>query len=173
MSKEAISNIFYTDHFHILPKNNCVPSSFEAAKQAIQAFLIGLEKYDCCKNDCIIYRQQYYSVKCCPICNSPRYIDPHTPSKSFTYFPIGPRIARIYGSINLAKLLQYHCDSYGINSFISDITDTVTWNQMWHGTDGIFGMSRQGTALNFSSDGLNPWRAIGSNYSMWPMVLQI
>ena len=42
---------------------------------------------------------------------------------------------------------------------------------MFH-EDGIFEGDTRGVGLTFSTDGLNPWRAIGSNYSMWPLVLQ-
>ena len=50
--KSALSDILYMQHNNILPRNNCLPESYEAALKKIEPFLIKPVEFHACPNDC-------------------------------------------------------------------------------------------------------------------------
>lgn len=64
MSKEAMSDILST-------------SSFAAAKELIKPFLVSLEKYHVCINDCMVFNSSSETV--CTRCNQRQYIRGNKP----------------------------------------------------------------------------------------------
>jgi hypothetical protein len=74
-----------------------------------------------CQNDCILYWGKYESKDKCPTCGKSRWkVDAHSgkvhkgvPTKVLRYFPIVPRLKRMY--------------RYDLNSFNSIIACTFTY----------------------------------------------
>jgi hypothetical protein len=81
---------------------------------------IGLEveKIHACSNNCILYHgDKYKDLDACPKCEAPRYkegpSDKDTktrggPVKVVWYFPIAPRMHRLFANAKSAKLLRWH-----------------------------------------------------------------
>lgn len=63
-----------------------------------------------CANDCIIFRDTYAALKECPVCNAQRYKRNMIPCRRFQYLPMGPRLERLFGTTNLAQLVQAHIE---------------------------------------------------------------
>ena len=112
ISKEALSDMLYTLHYQILPSDNTLPDSYSEAMKLIKDYLI---KPNSCPNDCIAFRGEYADSVVCPKCGAERYIRNKIPSKSFTYFPIGPRIVRMFESPVYSKLIQAHASTSLLN----------------------------------------------------------
>jgi len=95
---------------NLLPVGNNLPSSYEAALAAIEPYLVQPIVYDVCPNDCIIFRGKDKSLLECPLCGSKRYISEEStiPVRRFTYLPLKPRLIRLFGNQNMAKILQSH-----------------------------------------------------------------
>ena len=110
-----------------------MPGSYQEASEILKPFLIPLEKYDVCVNDCIIFRNEHIDDDKCFKCEEPRFLN-RRPRRTFTYLPIGPRIARMIGSPSLASLLTQDREEREI---IRDIQDTTTWKNDWF-SDGLF-----------------------------------
>ena len=104
MSKSALNDFLQCEKSS-LPQTYILPSSYTEAKSLISPLLIPVEKYDAYINDCFIDQDssqfQYLSLSECPVCQVPRIS-----CKIFTYMPLGPRLARWYGTFNLCKLIH-------------------------------------------------------------------
>lgn len=157
-------------HHSILPPGNVLPDSFDRAIKVIEPFLVKPLLFHCCPNDCIVYRGDYAELDQCPMCGASRYIRSHIPAKPFTYLPIGPRLVRLFGTSNLAQIVQSHSSEFC--SLMYDIQDSPTWRNMYN-KDGIFLGDPRGISLSLCTDGVNPFQKDHVTYSMWPIVLTI
>ena len=96
----------------------------------------------------------------CPNCSSFRFTNGKT-KKIFKYFPIGPRISRLYQDGNLIKILHDH--SSGPKGGKND----------WFGSSGIIKGVSNGCVLSFCSDSAKPYKSMHVVYSMWPIMLSL
>ncbi|XP_066925721.1 uncharacterized protein [Clytia hemisphaerica] len=165
-AKATVSESFRNDKLFKLPKPNESCSSYEEAKAKIKDFLIPIQTFKACEKDCVVFRNELSSAKTCPKCGSSK-----TKSKTFKYFPIGPRIARLYQNENLVRILQAHT-TRPKDGYLRDIWDTSRWEN-WFDEDGEFKGDDDGVVLNFCSDGVNPFKTMHHVYSMWPLMLSI
>ena len=96
-----------------------------------------VEKYDAYINDCVIDQDssqfQYLSLSECPVCQVRRIS-----RKIFTYMPLGPRLARWYGTFNLCKLIHSNKISVSKKGILRDFTDGELFNS-WFQHGQVFG----------------------------------
>lgn len=170
-SKDALSSILHMQHTEILPQPNALPDSYSAALKLIEPFLIQPLVFDVCQNDCVIFRGAYATLTECPVCTSKRYKTKMIPYRRFQYLPIGPRLERMFGTANLAQLVQAH-GLLATSSVLCDIQQSSTWKTAYSG-DGIFKGDSRGISLGLCTDGVNPFSHLRTSYSMWPIVLSL
>lgn len=174
ISKQAFHQLLHILHYFILPSGNSLPSTYAAAFSIIQSFLVPVEEYHCCPNDCILYRGPYADDKCCDVCGEERYIGGHIPGKQFKYLPLLPRIKRYFQNACISKLIQSHIQQSSSTSdtHVHDIQQSGTWRE-WYGLDGIFHGDTRGLSLALCIDGTNPYSKEKNVYSMWPIVVSL
>lgn len=170
ISKTALSDILYMQHHSILPPGNVLPDSFDRAMKVIEPFLVKPLLFHCCPNDCIVYRGDYAERDRCPICDTSRYTRGLIPAKPFTYLPIGPRLVRLFGTSNLAQIIQSHSSEF--HPLMYDIQDSPAWRNVYD-NDGVFLGDPRGISLSLCTDGVNPFQKDHVTYSMWPIVLTV
>ena len=127
--KVSVTEDFHCDKLYKLPKPNNACGSYEEAKNIIKEFLIPLQRYDVCPKDCIIFKGELKEDQQCPNCSSFRFTN-GKPKKTLKYFPIGPRIGRLYQDENLIKILHAH-RSRPEGGSIKDISETNCWKNDW------------------------------------------
>ena len=172
ISKEAFSKNLEIWH-SILPQDNLLPKSYKEAYQLIKPFLIPEIIFHVCPNDCIFFRGEYKDNLRCPKCNSPRFKTGKIPTRTFHYLPLGPRLARNFGTKDISCILQSHSGEkplLGNDGNMNDIHDSPTWKTAFS-ENGTFKGDPRGVGLSLCLDGLNPWSKNKANYSMWPIVL--
>jgi len=90
----------------IFPEENVLPSTCREARQLLVDFGIGYNQIHACKNDCILYRDEYQNNEECPVCKEKRYcIDvqgPTVPNKVLRHMPIIPSLQRMFQCKSLA-----------------------------------------------------------------------
>ncbi|XP_073119657.1 uncharacterized protein [Henckelia pumila] len=106
----------------LCPAENHMPSSFNSTKKFIKDLGLPVEKIDSCKNNCMIYWGTDSDLTECKICEHPRYKpdrrrgnhnrSKQTPYKRMYYFPITPRLQRLYASTATASHMRWHHDHY-------------------------------------------------------------
>lgn len=141
----------------------------------VEPFLVKPLVFHCCPNDCTIFRGDNLHLDECPVCHAKRFIGGSTtiPVKRFIYLPIGPRLIRLFGTPNLASIVQSHLSSSDeTNNTAYDIHQSPIWKEAF-GTAGIFHGDQRGIALSLCTDGVNPFSHNCVTYSMWPVVLSI
>ena len=176
ISKEAFSSMLAMQSTLLPPENN-LPTSYEAARRPIEPHLTQPIVYDVCKNDCIIFRGKNAELAVCPKCGCSRYVSEqsHTAVRSFTYLPLKPRLARMFGNSNMAQVLQSHAIVHDHNiddSHVVDIQQSKVWKDTYH-KDGIFEGDPRGISLALCTDGVNPFAHNRVSYSMWPIMLTL
>ena len=172
VSKEAFSSLLSLLHHFILPLGNNLPSTFATARGLISTLLVPVEEYDCCVNDCIIFRGANKDLIQCPECNEPRYSPGgKIPRKRFKYLPLGPRIHRLFKSADVSQLMQSHL-SNDTTMKVSDIHQTDVWRKRYS-AKGPFQGDARGLSLAICTDGTNPFSKERTIYSMWPIVISI
>lgn len=130
MSNES-SNLSFLLRKFVLSDGNKLPHSYTKALSLAKKLIIPAEVYDCCVNNCIIFRicsaGSFEDLMDCPNCGEARCY-PHSKiaRKMYKYLPMAPRIKRMFGSKVMSKLLQSHSETKGNqeSSKISDIHES-------------------------------------------------
>ena len=141
ISKEAFNKLLYLLNNFLLPKPNLLPSSYQKAYAMIKRSLVPVNVYDCCVNDCALFRPcasgNYETMTVCPVCGENGY-KPFTtiPRKQFKYIPLAPRIRRLLKNKEMSKLIQSHSNE-SENRFISDLHQSPSW-KLNYSENGLF-----------------------------------
>ena len=79
-------------------------------KKQIAALGLPVKKIDCCPNGCMIYWGNNANETCCYICETSRWRRNNKGNKvlqkQFHYFPLGPRLQRLYASEATARHMR-------------------------------------------------------------------
>lgn len=166
-------------HLHNDP-DNILPSSYYEARRMINPYIVKKKVFSVCPNDCVIFRNSvkysYGDLKTCPVCSGDRFVNNNAKrlvsKRKFIYIPIGPRLARIFGEVNLAQLVQSHPGDGYDNDDMWDIHHSPVWRELYS-ADGYFAGNKTGISYALELDGVNPFHNIGVIYSMIPINLTI
>lgn len=94
-----------------LPEPNTYPESYAAAKKALKDVGMGYEVFDACVNSCHLYYKEGAIFDQCPVCGTLRYTKndgKKIPRKQVRYFPLTPRLQRLYMSQRTACEMRWH-----------------------------------------------------------------
>ncbi|XP_074283698.1 uncharacterized protein LOC141608235 [Silene latifolia] len=156
----------------ILPPNNALPNSTYESKKLLCTMGLRYEKIHACPNDCILFRNEFETLKHCPKCNVSRYKKKEgVPANILWYFPIIPRFKRFYSNPEDAEKLTWH--KFGRkkdDGFLRHPADSPQWRFI-DGEFSDFGKEERNLRLGLSTDGMNPFRSLSSNHSTWPVML--
>ncbi|WVZ93355.1 hypothetical protein U9M48_039342, partial [Paspalum notatum var. saurae] len=157
------------------PDNNALPRSYNEVKYLLRELGLGYESIHVCKNNCVLYRKKYAKLEHCPVCKESRWKDPkggkRVPRKVIRYFPLKPRLQRLFMSRETAENTQWH-----------KLKRKVVENEMRHPSDGEawkdfdreyewFAQDARNLRLGLATDGFNPFGHMSSSYSMWPVFI--
>ena len=93
------------------------------------------------------------------------------PVRQFTYLPLKPRLARMFGNESMAVVLQAHT-ALRKSAKIYDIQQLSAWNAAY-GSNGVFGGDPRGISLAMCTNGVNPFAHNKVTYSMWPIMFTL
>ncbi|KAL4029966.1 hypothetical protein IC575_008194 [Cucumis melo] len=85
------------------------------------------------------------------------------------YFPIVLRFIRMFKNLENAKNLCWHAMDRKVDGIMRHLADTPSWrliDYMWQ----TFGSKPRNLRLGLSTDGINPFGDLSSNYSCWPII---
>ncbi|KAH0781568.1 hypothetical protein KY290_001166 [Solanum tuberosum] len=101
----------------LLPDGANLPNSYYEAKKIIQELRLSYNKIDACTNDCMLYWKEDSLLDSCKVCDASRWkINAHSGEtknkkckkialKSLRYFPLKPRLQRLFMSTNTSTLM--------------------------------------------------------------------
>ncbi|XP_024005031.1 uncharacterized protein LOC112082164 [Eutrema salsugineum] len=177
MSENYFDQLLMLVH-EMLPLDNVLPKSTDEMKKFLKMFGFGYNVIHACKNDCILYRNQYEELVSCPRCSESRWEkDKHTggdkqgiPAKVLRYFPIKERLRRMFRSKRVAEALCWHYSNGSEDGTMRHPVDSLTWfqvNEKWP----EFAADARNLRLGISTDGMNPFSIQNTKYSTWLVLL--
>lgn len=156
------------------PEGNVLPDSMYEVRKIIKDLGLDYVKIDACDNDCILYRgEDYENLNECPICKKSRWQKDkkkNVPNKILRYFPIKPRLQRLFMSKQIAEDMTWHKKKKIDDGVLRHPADSLTWKR-FDDQHRSFSKDARNVRLGLSSDGFNPFGMMSTNYSMWPVVL--
>ncbi|XP_020081003.1 uncharacterized protein LOC109704650 isoform X2 [Ananas comosus] len=165
------------------PEGTSLPSSYYEAKKLIKDLGLGYEKIHVCPNDCMLYWGETMDQEYCNVCGSSRWTmnkddddgsddlrRKKKPAKILRYFPLIPRLKRIYMSSKVASLMRWHDEGRIKDGILRHPADGLAWKSFDdHYLD--FSSDPRSVRLGLASDGFNPFRTMSTTYSTWPVIL--
>ncbi|GJX48956.1 uncharacterized protein Tco_0275801 [Tanacetum coccineum] len=120
------------------PTGAKIPKTYYEAKKSMKKVRLGYESIDACINDCCLFwGKKNKDEQICPTCKASRWKNKDTtrkkvPNKVLRYFPLIPRLKRMYGSLHTAKHMTWHatgkCTEDGK---MGHPVDGKAWKDMW------------------------------------------
>lgn len=162
----------------ILPEGHTLPSTLYGARKLLVEIGLGYEEIDACKNDCALFWKENEKADNCPICKESRWVTNNSrnklvPHKKLRYFPIKPRLQRLFMSSKIASKMRWHkerrLDEEGI---LRHPADSLAWKHL-DKQFSFFSQDPRNVRLGLASDGFTPWSNLGNSYSMWPVILSV
>ncbi|XP_068504318.1 uncharacterized protein [Phaseolus vulgaris] len=162
-----------------MPKDHRMVNNFFQAKKLVEKLGLGCTKIDCCPKGCMLYYREHChkSITNCFICGMERYktvtrrgIEKKIAIKKMWYFPIIPRLRRLYSSMATAPHMRWHSENQRDPSILSHPSDGEAWKHF----DRIhqdFSQDPRNVRLGLCADGFNPFGQYGKSYSCWPVIL--
>lgn len=175
-SKYGVSNKFFDDLLLLVKKmlpteGNEMASDTYEVKRTFKALGSGYVKIHACENNCILYRGMYAEYDECPTCGRSRWKVKKVPEKVLWYFPIIPRLKRLYQSETTARNLRWHSESRITDGVLRHPADSTAWAAIDDKFDEIKSDPRN-LRLGISADGVDVFRG-NRHHSVWPILAVI
>ncbi|KAL4561270.1 hypothetical protein LXL04_033434 [Taraxacum kok-saghyz] len=182
-SDKSFTDTLETLH-EMLPDDNELPVSTYQAKKLMCPMGLEIERIHACPNDCMLYRDQYADLDKCVTCGTSRYkkknetevndnVKKNGPAaKVLWYFPIIPRLKRLFANTKNAKLLRWHAEDRKKDGKIRHVADSPQWRNIDYEFKE-FGDEIRNIRFGLSSDGINPFGNMSTQHSTWPVLLCI
>ncbi|XP_039123295.1 uncharacterized protein LOC120259901 [Dioscorea cayenensis subsp. rotundata] len=161
-----------------------IPTNSHESKKVIKDLGLGYEKVHACPNDCMLYWSDKENQQACLICGTSRWLSTESnhisndndelvhkrPVKVLRYFPIIPRLQRIFMSSRTSGDMTWHVDGRTKNGCLRHPADAEAW-KMFDTRYPDFAFDPRNIRLGLSFDGFNPFKLLSTSYSTWPVVL--
>jgi hypothetical protein len=164
----------------VCPKPNNIPASFYAANKMLKGLGLGYEKIDACKCDCALFYKEHQDKEFCPECGEPRYKPNGSnsdvgkkkiPQKVLRYFPLKPRLKRLFMSSHTATNMRWHHDKRADEEGkMRHPADSPAWKD-FDSKYPEFAQEPRNVRLGLATDGFNPFGNMSLSYSMWPVIV--
>lgn len=153
-----------------------VPASFNSAKKVIKDLGLDYQKIHACRNDCMLYWGQNENELSCKTCGTSRWRDTEEdknnkiPAKVMRYFPLTPRLQRMYMCKDFSKLMTWHAVDRKKDGKLRHPADGVAWKTK-DAKYPLFSSEIRNIRLGIASDGFNPFRTMSTSHSTWPIIV--
>ncbi|XP_020271010.1 uncharacterized protein LOC109846198 [Asparagus officinalis] len=159
------------------PKGASIPTSNYEAKNMLLELGLGYESIHACKYDyALFYGKENKKLDECPVCKEPRYKScdgkrKKVPQKVLCYFPLKPRLRRLYMSRHTATEMKWHKKRrQNEEGFLRHPADSAEWKHFDQEYPDLAADYRN-VRLGLATDGFNPFGNMSTSYSMWPVML--
>ncbi|XP_058009289.1 uncharacterized protein LOC131183161 [Hevea brasiliensis] len=161
----------------LLPQGSNLPQSYYDAKKVIQDLGLSYKKIDACVNNCMLYWKEDERLDFCKICGYSRWkTDKYNgedkvktngkriPKKILRYFPLKPRLQRLFMSTKTASLMRWHKDKRVDDGVMRHPADSMAWIS-FDKLHPNFASDSRNVRLGLASDGFQPFANSKMPYS--------
>ncbi|XP_074297118.1 uncharacterized protein LOC141627797 [Silene latifolia] len=167
-----------------IPNGEHLPKSFAEAKKVISKLGLDYIKIDACPKHCQLYWKEKIGDDTCSTCGTSRWKRVREqltstgrkkkkgiPANVLRYFPLKPRLKRLFMSKKTASYMRWHSEGRTKeDKVLRHPADSNAW-QDFDSRYPNFGAESRNVRLGLASDGFNPFGMLSSTYSCWPVVL--
>ena len=156
-----------------------VPDSFNSAKTIIKDLGLDYKKIHACPNDCMLYWGENKNEDSCKICGASRWKgraqeaendNCKLPAKIMRYFPLIPRLQRMFMCKDFAKQMVWHGVERKKDGKLRHPADGEAWKTM-DANFPQFSSDNRNVRLGLATDGFNPFRKMSCTHITWPIVI--
>ncbi|XP_072084399.1 uncharacterized protein [Arachis hypogaea] len=153
-------------------ENAKISNTFYEAKKIINKLGLNYTKIPACPNDCMLYWGEDEDLQECKRCKTSKWSDAkeNKPAKILRYFPLKLRLQRLFMCSKTVQSMRWHASAEKKDSKMRHPRDSEAWKtfDLLHDR---FAEDPRNIRLGLAADGFNPFGAMCTNYSVWPMVL--
>ncbi|XP_016512128.2 uncharacterized protein LOC107829176 [Nicotiana tabacum] len=166
----------------LLPDGSNLPDSYYEAKKAIRDLGLSYKKIDACMNDCMLYWKDDKSLESCKVYGASRWKEDKRsgetkfksgkklPCKILRYFPLKPRLQRLFMCSKTSSLMRWHHDKKVNDGIMRHPADSIAW-KTFDELHQSFASEPRNVRLGLASDGFQPFENSKISYTIWPVVL--
>ncbi|XP_060168937.1 uncharacterized protein LOC132599669 [Lycium barbarum] len=181
-SNESFTMLLKMLEEELLPDGANLPNSYYEAKKVIRDLGFSYHKIDAYVNDCMLYWKEDNLLDSCKVCGASRWkIEKPSwetknrkgkkiASKTLRYFPLKPRLQRLFMSTKTSSLMTWNHDERVDDGIMRHPTDSMEWKS-FDELRPSFAAEPHNVRLGLASDGFQPFRSSKTSYSIWPVVL--
>ena len=126
----------------MLPSDAKLPKDHYEAKKIVRGLGLGYEKIYACPNDCMLFWKENVNIEACPCCKVSRWKTNEASvtgnnvssskgnkkaAKILQWFPLKPRLQRLFLSPDLASSMQWHVNGRTNDGVMRHPTDSNAW----------------------------------------------
>ncbi|XP_012846411.1 PREDICTED: uncharacterized protein LOC105966400 [Erythranthe guttata] len=160
-----------------LPHTVAFPGSYREAWKIIKGFGLDYKKIHVCPNDCMLYWKETENETRCSKCQMPRYKvcdgedeSLKIPSKVVRYFPLIPRLQRLYMCTETSPLMRWHAEGRIDDGVQRHPADSLAW-KTFDQQHSLFASDCRNVRLGLATDRFNPFKSMSVSHSTWPVIL--
>ncbi|KAL5538476.1 hypothetical protein UlMin_035499 [Ulmus minor] len=158
------------------PKMDLVESHYEA-KKLMTKMGLGYQSIHVCKNDCALFWNENSTSETCPVCYESRWkmqagrrMGKNVPHKVLRYFPLAPRLKRLFATSKTAKLMRWHRAGKSTDdNVMRHPVNGRAWKD-FDRTHPVFADDVRNVRLGLAADDFNPFNNMSISYSVWSVV---
>ena len=163
----------------MLPQDEKLPENFYRAKKMVNELGLQYEKIDACPNHCMLYYKEDKHKVACSMCGHDRFKSKRgdksrqkdIPYSSLRYFPLTPRLQRMYMSPKIAQHMRWHAERIRQDdNIINHPADAEAWSH-FNRSHPNFSKESRNVRLGLCTDGFNPFGGSVTSYSSWPVFM--
>lgn len=158
-----------------------IPSSYYEAKRILAKFGLDFEKIDACINDCMLFWREFIDDETCHICGESRWdinksnLHPgkkgrKIEAKILFYFPLIPRLKRLYMMVEIDRLMRWHYDGRSTDGEMHHPVDIEAWKAMDRRYPN-FAADPRNIHLGLASDGFSLFGSMTVSYGTRSIIL--
>jgi hypothetical protein len=162
----------------ILLEGNKLKENFYTAKSMIKPLGLGYQKIDIYPNFYILYYLENVEMTEYMTCGHSHY-KPRTGRgktlvayKKLKYFPITPRLQRLFMSPRTAEHMTWHQSHHVVDGVMVHPSDGEAW-KYFNSMHPHFSAESRNVCLGLCTDGFNPFGSFAAPYSCWPVILTV
>ncbi|GMY20189.1 hypothetical protein FCV25MIE_15428 [Fagus crenata] len=147
------------------PMCETLPTSNYGAKKIVGDLGLHYEKIDACENDYMLYYKENSKAYQCSFWNGKK-----VPWKVLRYFPLKPRLQRLFMSAKTAADMRCHHDERLNDGVLRHPVDAEAWKSFVQ-IHELFSSDPQNVRVGLATDVFNPFGNMNISHSSWPVIL--
>ena len=184
---EAILSLFSA----ILPIGHCIPDTMDKVQRVVRDLGLDYVKIHACENDCVLFWKENADLDSCSICIQSRWknlndgaekdaVDvvadginnnkKRLPRKILRYFPLTPRLQRIYMSEITSSEMRWRKEGLVNDGKMQHPADSKVWKHV-NNKYKWFASYARNVRLGLAFDGFNPFGMQNVTCTTLPVIL--